>query len=186
MEEEWRDIEGYEGLYQVSSKGRVRSLDRYITRNGKSALLKGKIMTASYSGFHRRYMFIVLSKNCITRQFYVHRLVAKAFIPNPNNYPQVNHRDGNPSNNCVENLEWCTAEYNLTYNDRHIKVGKKEKGKKAPNAKKVKIYKNGEWFASAFSALGAADMVGVTDATVRQNIYGKTHIIKGEYTFEYL
>ena len=101
MEEIWKDIEGYEGLYQVSNLGRVKSLRRNI-------ILKNKIES---NGYER----VVLSTNNNPKDYSVHRLVAIAFIPNPNNYPIVNHKDENRTNNCVDNLEWCTQKYNVNY-----------------------------------------------------------------------
>lgn len=106
----WRDIEGFEGLYQVSNKGRVKSLARYHVRNDR-------IMKTSYDkdGYKR----VCLRNNGIKIYKLIHRLVAKAFIPNPNNYPVINHKDENHSNNKVENLEWCTVEYNNNYGTRN-------------------------------------------------------------------
>ena len=104
--EEWRDIKGYEGRYQISSEGRVRSLDR-IGKNGYS--YKGKILKPRPT--KRGY----IKANLSGKIYAVHRLVAQAFIPNPNNYPVVNHKDENPSNNCIENLEWCDVKYNINY-----------------------------------------------------------------------
>lgn len=100
MEEIWKDIEGYEGLYQVSNMGRVRSLRRNI-------ILRQCIT----NGYER----IILYTNNIPKGYSVHRLVANAFIPNPDNLPQVNHKDENKTNNCVDNLEWCTQKYNINY-----------------------------------------------------------------------
>ena len=182
--EEWRDVVGYEGFYQVSNLGNVKSLDRIIERNGKLSYLKGKTIKACFSG--RGYLTVGLSKNNKVKLVGVHRLVTQAFIPNPDNLPQVNHKDCVKSNNRVENLEWCSVLYNLTYDERHIKVGLKERGKKAPNRRKVMVFKNGEWYMTFISAKATADFFGVCDSTVRDNIYGKNHIIKGEYTFKYL
>lgn len=119
----WRDVVGYEGLYQVSNKGRVRSLDRIFEMRHKSNKMikvfkKGVIlkMHKCNSGYLKVTLF---GKN-----YMVHRLVANAFIPNPDNLPCVNHKDENKTNNCVDNLEWCTHQYNVIYNDRHIKNGK--------------------------------------------------------------
>ena len=184
--EEWRDIKDYEGFYQVSNFGRVKSLDRYIERNGKPALLKGKIIKQAYTGRGRDYLFVGLSKNGKVKLVNVHRLVAEAFIPNPDNLPQVNHKDENKSNNCVDNLEWCSALYNLTYNDRHIKAGLKERGKKSKFRKKVKVLRDNVWIATFFTPKDAGDYVGVTETSVRQNIYGRSHIVKGHYAFQYL
>jgi hypothetical protein len=115
MEEIWKDIEGYEGLYQISSLGRVKSLkDRW----GKERIRKLKTGT---NGYH----FINLSKTGKVEVFMVHRLVAKAFIPNPDNKPEVNHKDGSKQNNCVTNLEWATRSENekYSYNVLHKKSG---------------------------------------------------------------
>ena len=109
----WRDIEGYEGLYQVSNEGRVRSLDRDIEkiRNGKKFIshLKGRIKKQD-GRINKRYICHYLWKNGEQDWFLVHQLVAKAFIPNPNGYTVVHHKDNNPENNYVENLEWISDE----------------------------------------------------------------------------
>ena len=103
MTEIWENIEGYEGQYQISNYGRVKSF-----KNGKEQIIKGNIN-------QKGYCIVDLYKNKEKKHFQVHRLVAKAFIPNPNNYPIVNHKDENPSNNRVDNLEWCTPKYNSNY-----------------------------------------------------------------------
>ena len=112
MEEIWKPIEGYEGLYEVSSYGRIKSLERYRSNNGGIQLIKERIMKPlDYNG----YKNVVLWKNGSKKKEYVHRLVAKAFLPNPDNLKEVNHRDENPSNNMVENIEWCDHQYNMIY-----------------------------------------------------------------------
>lgn len=98
----WKDIEGYEGLYQISNKGRVKSF------HGKGRIMK--------LGTHPLgYKLATLTKDGEQNTKQVHRLVAQAFIPNPENLPVINHKDENPSNNNVKNLEWCTQKYNLNY-----------------------------------------------------------------------
>lgn len=114
MIEEWRDIKGYEGLYQISNLGRVKSLNRVvICSNGTSHKIKEKILKNGYmtSG----YLFVVLRKDDKSKNHSIHRLVAKAFIPNPKNCTDVNHIDGNKQNNCLYNLEWCTRSENLKH-----------------------------------------------------------------------
>lgn len=102
----WKDIKGYEGKYQVSNEGRVRSLyNRGVKREKILSLLNHP------SG----YSVITLSFNGIHKQYLVHRLVAMAFIDNPNGYEFVNHKDENKKNNNVDNLEWCTKSYNSIY-----------------------------------------------------------------------
>ena len=113
MIEEWRPIEGYEGLYEVSNTGRVRSLDKYDSMN---RFLRGRILRLFTDGLG--YLRAQLYSNSKRKSFLVHRLVAQAFIPNPDNLPQVNHRDENPSNDNVDNLEWCDGKYNVNYGTR--------------------------------------------------------------------
>lgn len=106
----WKDVVGYEGMYEVSNKGRVRSLDRKDIRGRR---VKGKYL--KYKKTSRGYLSLQLcGKDCL-----IHRLVAKAFIPNPENKPQVNHIDGDKSNNNVENLEWCTSSENNKHRYRY-------------------------------------------------------------------
>lgn len=117
INEIWKDIPGYEGLYQISNLGQIRSLD-HIRKNGinenNKFLQKGKMLHQTKQK-DSGYMFVVLSKNGNRKGFRVHRLVAMTFIPNPNNYKCVNHKDENRTNNNVNNLEWCTYRYNNTY-----------------------------------------------------------------------
>lgn len=113
MEEVWKDICGYEGYYQVSNLGRVRSVDRK-DRTGRS--LQSIIRSQSYDKYG--YAILGLYKNGKMKTKKVHRLVAKAFVDNPNGFPEVNHKDENKKNNNANNLEWCTTKYNLTYGHR--------------------------------------------------------------------
>ena len=116
----WKDIPNYEGLYQVSNLGRVKSLDREIVRrDGRIERCKGLILKQSNN---RGYSYVRICKNSKYKSLKVHRLVAGAFIPNEENLPQVNHKDENTSNNIVDNLEWCTMEYNIRYGTAHQRV----------------------------------------------------------------
>lgn len=117
--EEWRDIKGYEGLYQVSNEGRVRSLERWC-RNGKQ-LVKGKIK--SIFKMADGYYGVTLQKDGNSKVKKIARLVAKTFIPNPQNLPEVNHKNEDKSLNSVENLEWCSRSYNVNYGTRNKRVG---------------------------------------------------------------
>lgn len=115
--EVWKDVAGYEGMYQVSNFGRVKRL-----KNGKEKMLK-----PLSNG--RNYLKVGLFKNKIYKKFYVHRLVAEAFIPNPGNLLQVNHIDENKVNNHVDNLEWCTAKYNVNFGTRNKRMTEKRSRK---------------------------------------------------------
>ena len=112
--EEWRDVIGYNGLYQISSYGRVKSL-----RN-KYGTYREKILKQLLNKFG--YLQVNLNKEGKMKTFYVHRLVAQVFIDNPNNHPQVNHKNEDKTDNCVDNLEWCTQKYNLNYGSRIAKA----------------------------------------------------------------
>ena len=114
MKEIWKDVPGYENLYQASNLGRVKSLDKKIkTYNGGYYIRKGKILKQmkNYQG----YMRVHLLKNGISKTTPVHRIIANTFINNINNYKEVNHKNEIKDDNRVENLEWCTREYNNRY-----------------------------------------------------------------------
>lgn len=112
MKEVWKDVLGYEGLYQVSNLGRIKSLPRHTTRGKIRKLIPQR------SG----YLMFPAWKNGKLKLLSVHRCVAKAFIPNPKNLPQVNHKDECKTNNCVSNLEWCSAKYNTNYGTGHMRA----------------------------------------------------------------
>ena len=114
MQEIWKDIEGFENLYQVSNLGRVKSLSHIVEKSdGSIQTYKEKVL--HLGSMTSGYNFAGLTKNKICKNYSVHRLVAKTFIPNPNNYKDVNHKDGNKKNNRIDNLEWCSRSYNLKH-----------------------------------------------------------------------
>ena len=104
--EDWKDIAGYEGIYQVSNKGRVRSV---CLRHSS----KPRVMKQRFAG--RNYLYVGLSLNGVQKKYSVHRLVAKAFIPNPYNKPEINHINGDKTNNSANNLEWVTSRENKAH-----------------------------------------------------------------------
>ena len=112
--EKWVDIPCYEGYYQVSSFGRVRTLDRYLpATNGGKQLRKGCVIQPST--MPNGYLMVSLHKGGKSVSKYVHRLVASAFVPNPLDLKEVNHKDEDKTNNRLDNLEWCTHRYNINY-----------------------------------------------------------------------
>ena len=112
MKEVWKDVHGFEEAYQVSNFGRIKRKKRTDSSNRTR---KERIMSPSI--YSNGYMNVELRMNNKKRRTSVHRLVAEAFIDNPLNLPQINHKDENKVNNHVSNLEWCTARYNIRYND---------------------------------------------------------------------
>lgn len=148
MNEIWKEITGYEGYFEVSNLGNFRSKDRIIkykqngTRKYPGKSLKVELMQDGYSR-------IVLMKESVKKRYMCHRLVAETFIPNPENKPFVNHIDGNRSNNCVTNLEWCTQSENEIHAVNVL--GKTMKGK--TKSKPVKCIENDMIFKSMRSAV---------------------------------
>ena len=131
MEEEWRDIAGYAGKYQVSNLGNVKSLN--YKRTGKEKILRPQ-------GTRLGYLQIGLFKGGECKRYIVHRLVLSTFSPVENmDELQVNHINEKKDDNRLENLEWCTCSYNNTYNDRHKRVGEKLRGRTLSEATKKKI-----------------------------------------------
>ena len=128
----WKDIEGYEGLYQVSNMGRVKSLN--YRRTGKEEILKGV-------DYGEGYLYVSLWKDGKVKQCRINRLVAQAFIENPQNLPEVNHKNEDKTDNRVENLEYCSSSYNVNYGTRNKKVAEKLKGKKHSEEHNKKIGK---------------------------------------------
>ncbi len=128
-EEEWRPVKGYEGLYEVSSFGRVKSLERWVKGpHGEDRLKKSRIFKKHNCA--NGYTVVCLYKNGVGKDKKVHRLVAEAFLENPNGWPQINHKDEVRDNNHVSNLEYCSAKYNLEYNNGQKRRGNSNRGKK--------------------------------------------------------
>lgn len=138
----WKDVVGFEGLYQVSNLGNVKSLPKYTYSKGYPQLRKEKLLKPGKTGKRHNYLAVVLNDG---KQYKVHRLVAQAFIPNPNNFPQVNHKDENPANNSVDNLEWCSNQYNCKYSGRPKTKLHKQKLRQAKLGKHRVKDDSGRW-----------------------------------------
>lgn len=139
MKEIWKDIKGYEGLYIVSNLGNIKSLDRLIIcRNNHLRKIYGRVL--KQFKINSGYYTIKLWTSNKFKQILVHRLVAETFIPNPNCLPEVNHKDGNKENNCINNLEWVTksenvqhaVNNNLTKNQKFVVSANNKKLKSKP------------------------------------------------------
>lgn len=125
--ENWRDIAGYEGLYEVSTCGRVRSLDMFVRNRNGCSLRKGRILRPRLVG--SGYQQVNLHKNGKKKNHYIHRLVANEFLPNPKHFKEVNHINECKDDNRAENLEWCDRSHNINYGTRNQRVSKALRGK---------------------------------------------------------
>ena len=174
-QEEWKPIPGYEGLYEVSNYGRVKSYQ--LDSNGK-ILSPGKCGSG--------YLFVILCKDGKAKKHCtVHRLVAEAFIPNPNNLPLVNHQDECKKNNYFENLEWCSSAYNNSYGTRTRRMAEK-------NSKPVvQLEKKGNFIAEFESLREASRRTGIASTNISRccnhkpghySAGGFVWIYKDEYT----
>lgn len=177
--EVWRDVQGYEGLYQVSSFGRVRGLDRVVTmKNGRKKSIKGRILKTRDNG--HGYVAVTLRKQNNPRVFYVHRLVANAFLENTEHYPEVNHKDEIKHHNNVINLEWCDHAYNNTYGTKIARtIAHTDYAKRAAPSKEgirnrtiarsrlINIYdrETGQYYGSGF-AKQLAPILGLARTTI--------------------
>jgi len=173
MEEIWKDVVGFEGLYQVSNLGRVKSFRKPLKlKSPDEYILKNYIANNGY------VQVTLYGKNNREKRL-VHRMVAEAFIPNPSNLPQVNHIDENPSNNCSENLEWCTARYNNEFGTAQLRMSI-TKGRMIDQ-----FLPTGEFVARYSSIHIASKITGHSLAQIKNSCYG--HAIKGgNYVWRYV
>ncbi len=169
--EEWVPIAGYEGLYEISDQGRVRSLDYRCT--GRIQVLK----PGMYGG---GYLQVGLCKNGKREHYKVHRLVAEAFLANAEGLPEVNHRDENKQNNCVDNLEWCDRRHNINHGTRTARQA-------AAKSKPVQQFsKDGRLIAVWPSATEAEQATGVHQSHINQCCNGRPHYhTAGGYVWKY-
>ena len=161
MKEIWKDCKGYEGKYQVSNLGRVWSI-------GSQKYLKGSYGKDGYIKVN------LTAKNGKVKTERIHRLVALAFLDNSNNYPQVNHKDENKQNNCVDNLEWCDAKYNANHGTRNKRVSK---------ANSIPVYYF-ELDKTFYGAREAERELGINHSSISKACHGKQKTAGG-YLWEY-
>lgn len=163
MKEIWKPISGFEGLYEVSNKGRIRSLDRMIKIEEKGTsyiqFRRGRILKNGDNG--HGYKFVHLCFDNRAHRVYIHRVVANAFLPLVEGKDFINHKDGNKANNVVTNLEWCTCAENNEHKIRVLKHTGDRKGKPIlKNRKKIGLFKNGLMIASFGSLREASISLG--------------------------
>jgi hypothetical protein len=180
-------VKGYEGYYEVDQFGRVFGLDRTVTvadgdRTYEKPIAGRQLKQSKHS---KGYKTVALTKDGETRHLFVHRIVAEAFLPNPDNLPMVNHKDEDKTNNFLENLEWCTAAYNRTYGnaiERHAKkLRGRESGKRIPV---IQRYVDGVFVSRHDSVEAAARSVNGSGGAISAVCKGKRKLAYG-YRWEY-
>lgn len=181
IEEIWKDVVGYEGLYQVSNLGRVKSVQRYYNVNGGVALRKEKILKEKDAFKYKR---VGLWKDSIQKFMFVHRIVAMAFIPNPYNYPEINHKDEIPANNRADNLEWCTAKYNCNYRNHGKNVSAARRGN-GYSRKIAMVDNNGNVIKTFDAIIDAANEIGARKTDVCSVCRSRQKSVRG-FKFKYI
>lgn len=201
MTEVWKNMIGFEGLYQVSNYGRVRGLDRETI--GKPPVTKKKIkgVIISPKKYTNGYFFVAPCKNGLKKPTLLHRLVATHFIPNPDNLPEINHKDENKANNRASNLEWCTHKYNSNYGTKGERTSKRLKKKKAwagqdnpnygrrgndsPKAKPIRAISECGKTRHFGSIIDASEQLNMSVSLVSKILHGRKKDIKG-LKFEFI
>lgn len=168
--EEWRNIKGFENKYMVSNFGNVKSLN-YMHKN-KSHLLK---QTVGNKG----YLYVTLNKNGKHWTYFVHRLVAQAFIPNPNNLPTVNHMDECRTNNCVKNLEWLSYKDNNLYGNHYKRVSETQLNDPKKSKRVLQYDLNGRFIKEWKSASEVQRKLSVNSSNIIQNCRGNVKTAGG-------
>lgn len=181
--EVWLPIPGYE-QYMVSNLGNVKSCAKVI-RTGFGGLHYQKEITLSQRTRENGYKVVDLSSNGVKKTKYVHRLVAEAFIPNPNNLPCVNHKDENKSMNVVWNLEWCDYSYNLTYGTLPIRFREKRINRKDMSKHVIQMTLDGSVIAEYPSAREAERVTGIKCQNIGQCCLGRRKTASG-FKWKYL
>lgn len=186
-EETWKDIKGYEGLYEVSNLGRIRSLDRYKNTKGRYGIIKAKIKGRLLKPClnHDGYEEIVLSKDGKSKMYRLHRIVAETFINNFDNKNQVNHKNGNKLDNKVKNLEWCNCKDNIHHALKN-NLMKPAKGKEHYMAKEVGKYNENNQLIEKYDTIVQAGKLNkISDTNIIHCLKGRTKKAGG-YKWKYM
>lgn len=170
--EEWRDVVGYEGCYMVSSYGRVISLSRYVERFNYAKWTEPILMHQ-----HRKqkgYFTIVFKRNGVKKCYSVHRVVAAAFVPNPNNYPCIDHINDNPLDNRACNLQWCTHKMNNSKEHHRISASKAMRGTVSPNRRPVARLSLDWVLLQIYPSMTHAEQEGYSHSAIHKAIHNKS------------
>lgn len=179
MSEVWKDVDGFEGIYQISNYGRIKALPRDVRTcgNGKRHIAEHIVKPIRCKNGYLEANFSIRQKRTVRL---LHRVVAQAFIPNPENLPEVNHKDENIENCRADNLEWCTSKYNANYGSRNAKMIE-NRGNNKPVIQKTKA---GEFVKRFASIAEASRETGAFDSAIIKVCNGKQKTSVG-YKWEY-
>lgn len=184
MSEIWKDIVGYEGLYQVSNTGRICSIGHYQGKWNTVYRRKDPLILRQSQDKYG-YLAVVLSKNGNHKRYMVHRLVAIAFISNPDNLPMINHKDQDKRNNNVNNLEWCTARYNTNYGDNILRSSSKRRNLPSMSKPILMVYDDGK--TRIFPSMNeVVRTLKISWKRIRKSAKDNTNINNSNYKFKYL
>lgn len=176
MREIWKDIQGYEQLYQISNFGNVKRLHTEKKQGTGNYERMEKILSQRLN--NKGYLIVDLYKNNKRKQLLVHRLVAIAFLHNPNNFPCVNHKDENPQNNHSDNLEWCSQKYNMNYGTCPYRIGR-------ANSKMIAQFdKRGNFIKKYSSIIEAERQTNISNGTICDVLKGRRKTAGG-YIWKY-
>jgi hypothetical protein len=166
----WKDVVGFEGLYIVNCHGEIRSVDHYVKCNTGTRLVRGKTLKPCDRG--NGYPFVTMGKDGKQYNMSIHRVIAIAFLPNPDRLPEVNHKDTDPSNYDLSNLEWCDRTYNNNYANRAYKVAqmKKKEIEQIKNGVVVKVW-------NSLSAIGRE--CGISTGNISECCNGRRNTAGG-------
>lgn len=183
MEEIWKDIEGFEGIYQISNYGRLKSLSRSVKiksgfRTTKEKIIKPSIGTCGYYQYP-------LTNGGVRKTILIHREVAKAFVNNPNNLCEINHKDENKLNNFFGNLEWCDKKYNNTYKDRKKREIETQRNTHPSRKRILQIDENNYVVCEYQSIREAERMTGIRHSNICETLKGRRKSAGGYY-WEYV
>ena len=183
MTEVWKDIKDFEGLYQISNLGRIKSMQRYVKNKSSKRVVKEKMLKNQIN--NKGYYSVILRKNGKTFTKTVHRLIAIAFIENKNNYPCINHKDGNKLNDKLDNLEWCSYKHNIreAYRLGLNKYTNLINFKNLPK-KVLQFDKNGNFIKEFDSIREASKIADVCYNSISLNCRGKQKYA-GDYTWKF-